>query len=140
MSRSEEILQALVSLLTGALPFAPVRNATIPEKVDGPGFVTIGDGSPGDPVDVTLSPVRYSYDHVVPVDIAVQNGDIDAKFEQIRSAIGQAIDVDRTLGGLCEWIELDPLGAEGGSVFGAGPFKVGTVNLIVSYETANPLT
>jgi hypothetical protein len=55
---------------------------------------------------VTLSPLRYHYQHRAEFEVVVQapNGRATA-FDSLVATIGAALEADRTLGGLCDWIE-----------------------------------
>ena len=68
---SEPILVALHALLAGGLEATVLRNATLPEVVSADGFANLVDGAPGDPIDVALSPITYSYAHTVPLELAL---------------------------------------------------------------------
>ena len=64
------------------------------------------DGDPGEP-EVTLSPLRYHYQHRAEIEAVVQGTDLDAAFDTLTASIGAAIAADRTLGGLCDWVEAE---------------------------------
>lgn len=137
---SETIIAALRTALNEGLPVAVHRNASLPEVIGANGFASLGDGAPGDPVDVTISPITYSYAHTMPLDLAVQAADNDAALATLKAAVNTTILADRTLGGLCEWIEIFPQEAEAGAFPGAASVKFQIVNLVVHYQTANPLS
>lgn len=137
---SEPILVALHALLAGGLEATVLRNATLPEVVSAAGFANLVDGAPGDPIDVALSPITYSYAHTVPLELAVQTSDNDTALASLKEDVSAAILADRTLGGLCEWIEIFPQSAEAGAFPGAARVKFQIVNLVVHYQTANPLS
>ena len=137
---SEPILVALHALLAGGLEATVLRNATLPEVVSADGFANLVDGAPGDPIDVALSPITYSYAHTVPLELAVQTSDNDTALASLKEDVSAAILADRTLGGLCEWIEIFPQSAEAGAFPGAARVKFQIVNLVVHYQTANPLS
>lgn len=142
-SRREEVLDAVRALIATALPAAKVeRNAAKPERIPAGGLVIIRDGDPGDP-EVTLSPLTYIYTHRIPVEIAVLPA-APLTREQVLDAtlvaIGAAVEADRTLGGLCDFIEpeapsTDDLGATG-TVAGRWADAV----IVATYATSNPLT
>ena len=53
---------------------------------------------------VTLSPLRYHYQHRAEVEAVVQTGaGRDTAFDALAAAVGTALAADRTLGGLCDW-------------------------------------
>lgn len=137
---SEPIIAALQAALEDGLPVAVLRNASLPEVIGANGFANLGDGAPGEPVDVTLSPITYSYAHSMPLELAVQTSDNDAALKNLKDAVNTTILSDRTLGGLCEWIEVFPQAAEAGAFPGAASVKYQIINLVVHYQTANPLS
>jgi NAD/NADP transhydrogenase alpha subunit len=102
-------------------------------------MVILRDGDPGQP-EVTLSPLRYHYEHRAGIDVLIQKATgRDAAFDALCAAIGARIAADRTLGGLCDWCEAEApepveITAEGGE-----PIKAATVAVILTYSTANPL-
>jgi hypothetical protein len=70
------------------------------------GLLILRDGDPGDP-EVTLSPLRYHYQHRTEIEAVVQGTDRDASFDTLIASAGAALAADRTLGGLCDWIEAE---------------------------------
>jgi hypothetical protein len=65
------------------------------------------DGVPGEPA-VTLSPLRYHYQHRVELEAVVQSGSgLDAAFATLAAGVGGVMSADRTLGGLCDWVEAE---------------------------------
>lgn len=140
MSMRESVLLALVALITGNAAGATVlRNQALPKRVPAAGLVVIRDGDPGDP-DVTLSPLTYIYDHLAVVEVIVQDdANQDVKFDAICVAIGARIEANRTLGGLCDWVEgLAPepveVVTEGGE-----PMKAAIVSIMLKYSTTSPI-
>ncbi len=139
MSTRETILEAL-RLVLAALPGARVlRNEPLPGRIPSGGMVILRDGDPGEP-DVTMSPLRYHYEHRAGIDVLIQKASgRDAAFDALTSAIGARIAANRTLGGLCDWCEAEApepveIAAEGGE-----PIKAATVAVILTYSSANPL-
>jgi hypothetical protein len=57
----ETILVALHARLS-ALPATALRGDVLPERVPAAGLLILRDGEPGEP-EVTLSPLRYHYQH-----------------------------------------------------------------------------
>jgi hypothetical protein len=55
-------------------------------------------------------------------------------------AIGTAIETDRTLGGLIEWLEPEGLTTDEIYTPGAQTMRGGDTALIADYSTSNPLT
>ena len=68
----ETILQALHALLQ-TQPAPVLRGEVLPERVPAAGLLILRDGDPGEPA-VTLSPLRYHYQHRAEVEAVVQAG------------------------------------------------------------------
>jgi hypothetical protein len=97
----------LVALHARLQPLAALvlRDEVLPERIPAAGLIILRDGQPGEP-EVTLSPLRYHYQHRAELEVVVQapNGRANA-FDSLITAIGTALEADRTLGGLCDWVE-----------------------------------
>ena len=94
----ETILQALHALLQ-TQPAPVLRGEVLPERVPASGLLILRDGDPGEPA-VTLSPLRYHYQHRAEVEAVVQAGTgRDAAFDALAAGVGTALAADRTLGG-----------------------------------------
>ena len=68
----ETILQALHALLQ-TQPAPVLRGEVLPERVPAAGLLILRDGDPGEPA-VTLSPLRYHYQHRAEIEAVVQAG------------------------------------------------------------------
>jgi len=66
----ETILAALHARLS-ALPATALRGEVLPERVPADGLLILRDGEPGEP-EVTLSPLRYHYQHRAEIESVVQ--------------------------------------------------------------------
>jgi hypothetical protein len=61
-------------------------------------ILILRDGEPGEP-EVTLSPLRYHYQHRAELEIVVEAGSGRAgAFDDLITAIGTELEADRTLG------------------------------------------
>ena len=69
----------------------------------------------------------------------VQGGDRDGAFDALIASIGSAITADRTLGGLCDWVEAEAPRPVDLPVEGAASLKAGVIPVILHYSTADPL-
>ena len=109
-SMRETVLEAVVAMIRAALPDADVvRNAAKPKSIGPGGLVVIRDGDLGEP-EVTLSPLRYTYSHRISVELGLFGGGTKPKeimADGAMTAINRGIEADRTLGGLCEWMEAE---------------------------------
>lgn len=101
----ETILTALQAQLS-ALPATTLRGDALPERVSAAGLLILRDGEPGEP-EVTLSPLSYHYQHRAEIEAVVQGAARDTTFDTLCASIGAAIAADRTLGGLCDWVEAE---------------------------------
>lgn len=142
-SKSERVLKALQSALAGYVPSGAVveRNASVPIRVPPGGWVCLRDGDPGDP-EFLMSPPVYVYEHRAEVDIVVELPTAaarDALFDDLKQAVGRAISVDRTLGGLCDYVLGEaPVPAEV-PIEGGENLKAATVGIILTYGSSDPL-
>jgi hypothetical protein len=105
-TQRETILAALHGRLqTLAAPV--LRGDVLPERIPATGLIILRDGKPGDP-EVTLSPLTYFYEHRAELEVVIQAGTgRDALFDALTADVGSALAADRTLGGLCDWIEAE---------------------------------
>ncbi len=134
----ETILTALVDLLR-TVPHVPVvRGEVLPERMPASGLLILRDGEPGEP-GVTLSPLRYHYQHRAEIEAVVQGSDRDATFDALCASIGATIATDRTLAGLCDWVEAEAPRPVDLPVEGAGSLKAAVIPIILHYSTADPL-
>ena len=133
----ETILAALHARLS-ALPAAVLRGEVLPERVPTEGLLILRDGEPGDP-EVTLSPLRYHYQHRAEIEAVVQGDARDAAFDTLTVSIGATIAADRTLGGLCDWVEAEAPRPVDLPVEGAASLKAAVIPVILHYTTADPL-
>ena len=134
----ETILAALHARLS-ALPATSLRGDVLPERVPSEGFLILRDGEPGDP-EVTLSPLAYHYQHRAEIEAVVQGATRDATFDTLTASIGAAVAADRTLGGLCDWVEAEAPRPVDLAVEGAASLKAATIAVVLHYSTDDPLT
>ena len=141
MSKREQILGLLASILAEQLPAKVCRNEVLPEKVPAAGLVILRDGEPGEP-DVTLNPRAEFYAHRAELEVYVPrdpDGSGEAALDQLLGRIGAALRVDETLGGLAE--NLTPSAPETGALAleGAPPVLTARVIVTIEYLVSNPL-
>ena len=134
----ETILTALHARLS-TLPATALRSDVLPERVPPGGLLILRDGDPGEP-EVTLSPLAYHYQHRAEIEAVVQGADRDAAFDALCASIGTAIAADRTLGGLCDWVEAKAPRPVDLPIEGAASLKAAVIPVILHYTTADPLT
>jgi hypothetical protein len=142
-SKREQVIEAVKSLLASALPNAEVkRNLDKPERIPPGGLVIVRDGDPGEP-DVLLSPLVYVYEHRVPIEIAAfasASLSREEVLDQMLSSIGTAVAADRTLGGLCEFLDAEAPTSDDLETAGALSGRWAEAAIIAAYSTTNPLT
>lgn len=142
MSRREDILASLVSILDTALAANVRRNEVLPEKVPVAGLVILRDGDPGEP-DVTLNPRTEFYAHRIEIEVYVPHdptGGGEAALDALLGSIGMAFRIDSSLGGLAE--NLTPSAPETGAlgIEGAAPVLTARLIVTVEYLVSDPLT
>ena len=134
----ETVLAALQARLQ-PLAALTLRDAVLPERVPTAGLIILRDGQPGEP-EVTLSPLRYHYQHRAELEVVVQasNGRATA-FDSLIAAIGTALETDRTLGGLCDWVEPEAPASVDLPIEGAAALKAAVITVVLHYTTTGPL-
>ena len=133
----ETILAALHARLS-VLPATALRGEVLPERVPAEGLMILRDGEPGEP-EVTLSPLAYHYRHRAEIEAVVQGANRDAAFDDLCASIGALIAADRTLGGLCDWIEAEAPEPIDLPVEGASGLKAAVLPLVLNYVTRDAL-
>ena len=131
----------LVALHTRLQPLAALvlRDEVLPERIPPAGLIILRDGQPGEP-EVTLSPLRYHYQHRAELEVVVQSGTGRASvFDTLIAAIGTALEADRTLGGLCDWVEPEAPASVDLPIEGAAALKAAIVTVVLHYTTNGPL-
>ncbi|WP_411957185.1 acyl-CoA transferase [Paracoccus homiensis] len=136
-SLRETILTALHARVL-ALPTTALRGDVLPERVPPDGLLILRDGEPSEP-EVTLSPLSYHYQHRAEIEAVVQGADRDAAFDTLCVSIGTAIAADRTLGGLCDWVEAQAPRPVDLPVEGAASLKAAVIPVVLHYTVADPL-
>ena len=136
-SHREQTLAALHARLS-ALSATNLRGEVLPERVPAEGLLILRDGEPGEP-EVTLSPLRYHYQHRAEIEAVVQGTDRDGAFDMLCASIGTVLAADRTLGGLCDWVEAEAPQPVDLPVEGAASLKAAVIPVVLHYSTADPL-
>jgi hypothetical protein len=134
----ETILAALHARLS-ALPASALRGDVLPERVPDAGLLILRDGEPEEP-EVTLSPLAYHYQHRAEIEAVVQGPDRDVLFDTLTASISTALAADRTLGGLCDWVEAEAPQPVDLPVQGAASLKAAVIQVVLHYSTADPLS
>lgn len=141
-SKREQVLDAVQALVVAALPNADVkRNLAKAERIPPGGLVIVRDGEPGDP-EVMLSPLTYVYTHRIPVEVAAYETSSQQReqvLDEMLGAIGAAVSADRTLGGLCDFIEAEAPATDDVETAGARAGRWADAAVIAVYGTTDPL-
>ena len=134
----ETVLAALLARLS-PLAALSLRDEVLPERIPAAGLIIMRDGQPGEP-EVTLSPLRYHYQHRAELEVVVKAGTGRASaFDTLIAAIGTALEADRTLGGLCDWIEPEAPASIDLPIEGAAALKAAVITVVLHYTTTGPL-
>jgi hypothetical protein len=134
----ETVLAALHARLQ-PLAALTLRDEVLPERIPPAGLIILRDGQPGEP-EFTLSPLRYHYEHRAELEVVVQapNGRASA-FDTLIAVIGTVLETDRTLGGLCEWVEPEAPASVDLPIEGAAALKAAVITVVLHYTTTGPL-
>ena len=137
----ETVLQALHTALQ-TIPSATVlRGAVLPERIPTGGLLILRDGDPGQP-ETSLSPLTYHYEHRAEVEAVAEAGtpaERDTAFDELVFSVGGAVSLDRTLGGLCDWVETEAPQPVDVPVEGAVGLKAAVIPVMLHYATSDPL-
>jgi hypothetical protein len=137
-SKREAVLVAVTALVVAALPGADVaRNRTAAIRLGPGGAVTVDDGDPGEPeVDFGLGAPVYNYSHRI--GLAFAAGDATT-VDALMRALGAAVEADRTLGGLVDYLQTVAPDGEALDIAGADAASQASAGLIADYSTTSPL-
>ncbi|WP_242095422.1 hypothetical protein [Sphingomonas sp. CROZ-RG-20F-R02-07] len=136
------MILALKALVAVALPDAKVRGFDVdsarPASIPAGGVVIGHPGAAGDP-QIDLSPACYTYNHPITLEISPSvDADQAAALDVMLGDLGRAIVADRTLGGLCIWLEAQAPD-EDDTPSGEGSQRWATFDIVASYSTTDPL-
>lgn len=134
----ETVLAALHARLQ-PLTALTLRDDVLPERLPAAGLIILREGQPGEP-EVTLSPLRFHYQHRAELEVVVQapNGR-STSFDALIASIGIALETDRTLGGLCDWVEPEAPTSVDLPIEGAAALKAAVITVVLHYSTLGPL-
>lgn len=147
-SQREAALTALTAVLRAALPAANIRrNAKLGLEVPEGGLLILRDGEMGEPVDVTLNPVTYLWEHIALLEVLVQGPEPkddqpdprDAALDQLLLAVDGALAADPTLGGLVDRAEPRSAELSNLAIDGAPGLKGAVVPVALTYVTSSAL-
>jgi hypothetical protein len=134
----ETILTALYVQLS-TIPVTVFRGEVLPERVPAVGLLILRDGNPGEP-EATLSPRMYHYQHRAEIEAVVQGASRDVAFDTLCASIGAALAADRTLGGLCDWVEAEAPEPVDLPIEGAASLKAAIIPVVLHYSVGDPVS
>ena len=141
-SKTEQVLQAVYARLQAIPDVAVERNMAVPAKIPPDGLIVLRDGDPGEP-DTALGGFGGAYySHRVEVEVHVQEADPavrDTAFDDSIVAVGTALDMDPTLGGLVFGMSYGRPTTDLEPIEGAPAIKSGVIEITVEYESDAPL-
>lgn len=141
-SKREQVLDAVKALVAAAVPDADVkRNNAKAERIPPGGLVIVRDGEPGDP-EVMLSPLTYVYTHRIPIEVAAYETSSQSReqvLDEMLGAIGAAVAADRTLSGLCDFVEAEAPATDDLETAGARAGRWADAAIVAVYGTTDPL-
>ena len=139
MPTTRETILAELHARLQSLAATVLRDEVLPERIPPAGLIILRDGQSGEP-EVTLSPMRHHYQHRAELEVIVQTpGNRATAFDLLIASIGTVLATDRTLGGLCDWVEAEAPAAVDLPIDGAVPLKAAIVIIVLHYSTSNPL-
>lgn len=139
MPTTRETVLAALHVRLQSLAALTLRDEVLPERIPAAGLIILRDGQPGEP-EVTLSPLRYHYQHRAELEVVVQAGTSrTSAFDDLIVAIGTALEAERTLGGLCDWVEPEAPATVDLPVEGAAALKAALITVVLHYTTTGPL-
>ena len=139
MSTTRETILAALHTRLRSLAATALHDEVLPERIPSAGLIILRDGQPGEP-EVTLSPLRYHYQHRAELVVIVQAPENRATaFDILIASTGAVLTVDRSLGGLCDLVEPEAPASVDLPVEGAVALKAAVVAVILHYSTSNPL-
>lgn len=142
MSLKTDLQSRLVALVTDALPYARVElNRAKDMTLSEGGIVNIQSGDPGQPF-VDLSPLTYTYQHELPVEVAgfaSASMSADEVLDALLMPINAAVDADRSLGGLVTFLSVTADTRDMLDATGAQPIPTAAFSFIAEYSVRQPL-
>jgi hypothetical protein len=141
-SKTEQVLEALRTLLETVPDAVVERNSVLPEKIPGGGLIILRDGDPGEPEQALGGFGSTYYQHAVEIEVYVDVGDAaarDAAFDGLLQQIGVALETDPTFGDLVFGMTYGRPEPAIEAVAGAPAIKSAALSVTVDYETDAPL-
>lgn len=140
-SKREEALDALYEAIRAVAGPEVRRGGELPSRVPAGGLMILRDGDPGEP-EVTLCPLVYEYTHRAEVEVILQppvSANAADVMDDLLVRLGEAIEVDRTLGGTCLWVEPAAPITSDLALEGVAGITAAVVPVELIYITTGPL-
>ena len=142
MSKTEQILDKLETLLEQNCEARVERNETDPERIPKTGLIVIHDGDPGEPAYTLGGFADTYYSHAIEIDVFVQAGrkeERDSKFDALMQQIDMVLQSYPKLDGLIDGMLYGRPDTETQSIDGGAAVKTATLFIEVDYQTSTPL-
>jgi hypothetical protein len=142
-SKAEQVLNALTVLLQTVSDASIERNSVLPEKIPDGGLIILRDGDPGEPEQALGGFGSAYYQHVVEIEVYVEEGNAaarDAAFDELLQQIGTALEADPTVGSIAFGLTYGRPEPAIEAVAGAPAIKAATLSVTVDYESDAPLS
>lgn len=133
----EQVLAAVFQRLETISGPKVLRETAIPNRVPDDGLIIMRDGDPGEP-EITLGPPRYWYLHAVQLELYWAGDDRDQGVDGLAERVAAALERDRTLGGLAEWLQMEADEPETVPVEGGIPVKSAVATAVIHYQLDGP--
>lgn len=137
---SETVIVAILDMVRDALPDTKVeRDSPWPARPEAAGEIILRDGDPGEP-EMTLSPLAYTYNHAIRLEVFGPTGtDRYALLDAMLTPLGAAVEANRTLGGLTDWLEPSSGEPDDVVVDNGQPVRAVMIDVVATYTTHSPL-
>ncbi len=132
----------VLTRLAAALPSARVvKDNEWPRRAPAGGWVNLHEGEMDGPPDVDLSPLRYNW--VWPIDVelvACPPNPVErhAALDALITAVSGMVEADRQLGGLVEFLEVEPGATEDIQIESGDLGRGGRLTLLAQFSTTSP--
>lgn len=145
-SQRFRVVMAVKQMFERLFPAMKVKgldaDAAFPARIPPEGLIVVRNSDPGAP-EVDLSPPAYRYEHPIAVEIAccaVGGLTPHQVMDATLLTLGAAVEADRFLGGLCEWLDASAQGIADIAAEGSATIAATTILVTATYVTSNPLT
>ena len=113
------------------------RNLDKPQKIPADGIIIIRDNDAAKEIDVLLNPVTYIFELIVQLEVMVQHQDANVRtkrLDELLLRIERVININRTINGLAEWVELKSAEFQDESIEGAATIRAAIVPVVVRFS------